>query len=174
VVEIFPIIKADWRETGQQVPNVRDLPLATACRSDATVIQSNGQSTEAGNAGVLNFLHDRQNGRGEPLGLLDRDRAAAMAQPARSSHGRGMMRMTQPVAAAGLSLALQAASSATSTSTTPTIQASFAKEPDFFNSLLGAATGAHAANSVLPQPAFATIVMFIGVAIAKGKLCCCC
>jgi hypothetical protein len=44
--------------------------------------------------------------------------------------------MTQPVAAAGLSLALQAASSATSTSTTPTIQASFAKEPDFFNSLL--------------------------------------
>ncbi|MES0158098.1 hypothetical protein NKJ81_31950, partial [Mesorhizobium sp. M0018] len=35
-----------------------------------------------------------------------------------------------------LSLALQAASSATSTSTTPTIQASFAKEPDFFNSLL--------------------------------------
>lgn len=47
------------------------------------------------------------------------------------------MRTTQPLAAAGLSLALQAASSATSTSTTPTIQASFAKEPEFFNSLLG-------------------------------------
>lgn len=47
------------------------------------------------------------------------------------------MRKTQPLAAAGLSLALQAASSATSTSTTPTIQASFAKEPEFFNSLLG-------------------------------------
>ncbi|MER8473979.1 hypothetical protein NKH23_32330, partial [Mesorhizobium sp. M1328] len=34
-------------------------------------------------------------------------------------------------------LALQVASSATSTSTTPTIPASFAKEPDFFNGLLG-------------------------------------
>lgn len=62
--------------------------------------------------------------------------APAMAQPARNSPGRGMMRTTQPVAAAGLSLALQAASSATSISTMPTIQASFAKDPDFFNGLL--------------------------------------
>lgn len=44
------------------------------------------------------------------------------------------MRTTQPVAAAGLSLALQAAWSATST--TAMIRASFAKEPNFFNSLL--------------------------------------
>lgn len=48
----------------------------------------------------------------------------------------GMMRTTQPVAAAGLSLVLQGASSATSTSTTPTIPASLAKEPDSFNGLL--------------------------------------
>lgn len=64
------------------------------------------------------------------------DMAPAMAQPVRNSRGRDMMRTTQPVAAAGLSLALEAASSATSTSTTPTIQAWFAKEPDFFNGLL--------------------------------------
>ncbi|MES0160298.1 hypothetical protein NKL06_11290 [Mesorhizobium sp. C268A] len=55
------------------------------------------------------------------------DMAPAMAQPARSARGRGMMRTTQPVAAAGLSSALQAALSATCTSTTLTIQALFAK-----------------------------------------------
>jgi hypothetical protein len=46
--QIFLIIKADWGQSGPAVPNVRDLPLATACRSDASVVQSDGKPTEVG------------------------------------------------------------------------------------------------------------------------------
>lgn len=69
-------------------------------------------------------------------GFLDARYGTRDGSDARHSRGRGIMRTTQPVAAARLSLALQVASSATSTSTTPMIPASFAKEPDFFNGLL--------------------------------------
>src|ERR1700722_17155637 len=62
--------------------------------------------------------------------------APATAPPARSSRGKDMMRTTQPAAVGGLSSVPPAASSATSTSITPTIQASSANAPDFFNSLL--------------------------------------
>ena len=47
-----------------------------------------------------------------------------------------MMRTTQPAAVGGLPSVPPAASSATSISITPTIQASSANAPDFFNSLL--------------------------------------